>query len=128
MEAAGFSQLSLGKKAGIAQRTVGNYLNPKEREAGAMGKEPSAKLTEMAMIAEALNMEPWEMLVPEASERDASIEKQVLELGALYRGMSEKARATLIQEARVLHKATRTEDDAQPGSLGETLPKAVNQN
>lgn len=116
MDAAGYSQLSLGKKAGIAQRTVGNYLNPKEREAGAKGKEPSAKLTEMAMIAEALGMEPWELIVPAASELNPGIEKQVIELSALFRGMSENARKTLIQEARVLHKATRSEEVPSPES------------
>lgn len=120
MDAAGLSQVSLGKKAGVAQRSVGNYLNPKEREAGAKGKEPSAKLAEMAMIASALGVEPWEMLIPEAGERDVSIEKQVLELSALFRGMSEKARSTLIQEARVLHTATRIEVDEHAEAPGES--------
>lgn len=110
MDAAGLSQVTLGKRAGVAQRSVGNYLNPKEREAGANGKEPSAKLTEMAMIADALGVEPWEMLIPEAAERDASVEKFVLELSALFRGMPPKAQEALLEQARILHKATRAED------------------
>jgi transcriptional regulator with XRE-family HTH domain len=65
MKEKGFTQSSLGKKAGLAQRTIGNYLNPALRQAESKtGKAPSAKLTEVEKIAVALQIEVWELLRP----------------------------------------------------------------
>jgi transcriptional regulator with XRE-family HTH domain len=65
MKERGFTQTSLGKRAGLAQRTIGNYLNPALRQAESKtGKPPSAKLTEVEKIAVALDIEVWELLRP----------------------------------------------------------------
>jgi transcriptional regulator with XRE-family HTH domain len=65
MQERGFNQSTLGKKAGLAQRTIGNYLKPSLRQAETKsGKLPSAKLTELEKVAAALGVEPWELLRP----------------------------------------------------------------
>jgi transcriptional regulator with XRE-family HTH domain len=65
MQAKGFNQSSLGRKSKVAQRTIGNYLNPDLRQANPKtGKAPSAKLTEVEAIADALEVEVWELLRP----------------------------------------------------------------
>lgn len=56
----------------MKQTTISLYLDPDRRLKSATGKEPSAKLTEIAMLAAALGVEPWELvrsLTPE--QRDA---------------------------------------------------------
>lgn len=59
------TQASLGSKAGLAQRTIGNYLKPELRQSESKsGKPPSAKLTEVEKIAVALEVEVWELLRP----------------------------------------------------------------
>lgn len=65
MKEKGFTQSSLGRKAGIAQRTIGNYLKPELRQAESKsGKPASAKLTEVEKIADGLGVEVWELLRP----------------------------------------------------------------
>jgi transcriptional regulator with XRE-family HTH domain len=65
MKEKGFTQSSLGRRAGIAQRTIGNYLKPELRQAESKsGKAASAKLTEVEKIAEGLGVEVWELLRP----------------------------------------------------------------
>ena len=58
------SQMALATKSGVSQKTVSNYLNPGQRPAGAKGKQASAKLTEIALIAAALEVPPWRLLRP----------------------------------------------------------------
>lgn len=58
---------TLGRAAGVAPNTVKNYLSPDERDTGKSGKEPSAKLTELAKLAEALGVEVAD-LVTDATE------------------------------------------------------------
>lgn len=63
MKERGFSsQAELAKKSGVAQRTISNYLSPDLREQGTTGKQPSAKIAEVEKIAQALNMEAWDLL------------------------------------------------------------------
>jgi transcriptional regulator with XRE-family HTH domain len=60
-----WTQASLAKKSGVAQRTIGNYLKPALRQAESKsGKAPSAKLTELEKICEAMGIEVWELLRP----------------------------------------------------------------
>lgn len=56
------TQAALAQRAGISQKTVSNYLNPDQRSEGTMGKPPSPKLTELALIADALHVQVWQML------------------------------------------------------------------
>lgn len=59
------SQAELGRKVGVAQRTIGNYMNPELRDpVGKTGKPRSAKLSELELIAEGLGVEVWELLRP----------------------------------------------------------------
>ncbi|KQP36114.1 hypothetical protein ASF44_16220 [Pseudorhodoferax sp. Leaf274] len=111
MDAAKLSQMALSKLSGVAQTSIGNYLDPDRRAASASGKEPSAKLTEMAKIAVALGMSPWEMLIPLSEAQDAGVEQQAVELAALFREMPASARGTLLEQARLVHKATRPHDE-----------------
>lgn len=63
MEAQGFaSQQALAAKSGVSQRTISNYLNPTLRDDTSSGKEPSAKVTELAKLAAALHIEVWQLL------------------------------------------------------------------
>lgn len=56
------SQEQLARMSGLSQRTISNYLNPHLRTKGASGKAPSAKLSEVEKIANALDMETWDLL------------------------------------------------------------------
>lgn len=83
MEEKALNQSTLGAKAGVGQTTVGVYLNPDRRKPGASGKAPSAKLTEVEQLAEALGVQVWELLrplSPEARRAYAQIEAAFLAL------------------------------------------------
>jgi hypothetical protein len=60
----GLKQNSLDKKSGVRQTTISLYLSPDRRKPGKDGKAGSAKLTEVEMLARALEVEPWELLRP----------------------------------------------------------------
>jgi transcriptional regulator with XRE-family HTH domain len=64
MDKKGLKQMALAKKCGVAQTTISLYLNPDRRKPGKDGKAGSAKLTEVEMLAIALDVEPWELLRP----------------------------------------------------------------
>lgn len=42
--------------------TISNYLRPGSRADSKSGKAPSAKLSEVELVAKALDMEAWELL------------------------------------------------------------------
>ena len=64
----GISARQLGIKAGISDRTVANYLNADPAETPT-GKQRSAKLYEVELIAEKLDVPPLLLLVdPESKE------------------------------------------------------------
>lgn len=56
------SQKALASRSGVAQTTISLYLDPTRRKPGATGKVPSAKLSEVEMLASALSVEVWELL------------------------------------------------------------------
>lgn len=64
MERRGLTQMALAKKCGIGQTTISLYLSPERRKPGKDAKPGSAKLTEVEMLASALEIEPWELLRP----------------------------------------------------------------
>lgn len=64
MEKKGLKQMALAKKCGVGQTTISLYLSPDRRKPGKAG---SAKLTEVEMLARALEVEPWELLRPARS-------------------------------------------------------------
>jgi transcriptional regulator with XRE-family HTH domain len=63
MRKAGLKEKQLGKKAGVSPRTVGNFLRPESRVSGSRGKEPSGKLTELALLADALDVEVAQLVI-----------------------------------------------------------------
>jgi transcriptional regulator with XRE-family HTH domain len=75
MQSRGFTQSALGEKSGIGQTTVGLYLNPDRRKLGASGKPPSAKLSEVEMLADGLGVEVWELLRNLSSSERAAYEQ-----------------------------------------------------
>lgn len=60
----GLTQMALAKKCGVGQTTISLYLHPERRKLGKDGKPGSAKLTEVEMLAAALEVESWELLRP----------------------------------------------------------------
>lgn len=74
----GLSQQALAGKCGIGQTTISLYLDPSRRKPGAMGKIPSAKLSEVEMLAISLGVNVWELLrsfTPEEREAYEHIER-----------------------------------------------------
>lgn len=74
----GLTQAALASKCGVGQTTVSLYLDPSRRKIGARGKPPSAKLSEVEMLAKALSVEVWELLrhlTPAEREAYEQIEK-----------------------------------------------------
>lgn len=84
MERKGLKQMALAKKCGVAQTTISNYLNPERRKLGKDGKAGSAKLTEVEMLAAALDVEPWELLRPMDGRQREVYEK----IEAAYRALN----------------------------------------
>lgn len=65
------TQMALSVKTGVAQSSISNYLSPGKRAVSKSGKAPSAKLSEVELIADALGVEAWELLrFISPSERD----------------------------------------------------------
>jgi transcriptional regulator with XRE-family HTH domain len=83
MEQATLTQSALAEKAGVSQKTISNYLNPQQRQEGATGKEPSAKLTELEKIAKALSVSVWQLvreMTPSERKMYEAIERAYEEL------------------------------------------------
>jgi hypothetical protein len=67
-----WNNVTLAKAAGVAEGTIRNYLAPEKRLAGASGKAPSAKVTELEQLADALGIELVDLLRDESpAQRDA---------------------------------------------------------
>ena len=64
MDKRGLTQMALANKCGIGQTTISLYLKPERRKPGKDAKPGSAKLTEVEMLAGALEVEPWELVRP----------------------------------------------------------------
>ena len=89
----GVSALALSRKAGVAPNTIGNYLRAGEPGAEksvspGSGKEKSAKLTEVEMLAGALGIEPVALL----TDPDAAAEKarQIAQAVAQAMGVTDR--------------------------------------
>lgn len=89
MEISAFeSQKALGARCGIAQRTIGNYLNPDLRREGSKGKAPSANLAQLQKLADALGIEVWQLLRP-MSAADRIIYRKIEEAFAELRALDD---------------------------------------
>ena len=76
----GWTENSLGKKAGVAPNTIGNYCDINHQPTS-RGKERSAKLAEIEKIADALGVPPLQLLTDKA---DAA--RRAAEIAALLAG------------------------------------------
>ena len=110
MSQKGLKQMALAKKCGVGQTTISLYLHPERRKLGKDGKAGSAKLTEVEMLAEALEVEPWELLRPLDG-----IQREVYErIGAAYKmltkdGVTPAAAQAKPAPATVAAKGKKTE-------------------
>ncbi|WP_312587410.1 helix-turn-helix domain-containing protein [Comamonas terrigena] len=86
MQKKGLRQMALAKRCGVAQTSISNYLHPERRKLGKDGKPGSAKLTEVEMLAEALGVEPWELLRPMNGPRREVYER----IEAAYKALTSK--------------------------------------
>ena len=64
MNVQGLTQAELGRRAGLTQRTVANYLHPRLRQSAKQGTVAGARLEELQRISSALGMPLWEFLKP----------------------------------------------------------------
>lgn len=67
-----FNNIQLAQRSRVAEGTIRNLLSPDKRQAGKSGKEPSGKLTELAMLADALNVPMAELVtdMPDSERLD----------------------------------------------------------
>ena len=54
----------MAEKAGVAQRTVGSFIEPKVRLDTTTRKEPSGTIANLAKIADALKIPAWQLMRP----------------------------------------------------------------
>ena len=66
------SLTALAKAAGVAATSIGYMLNPETRQPSKSGKLPSPTIENVDAVAKALNMQAWQLIYPEPSERDVS--------------------------------------------------------
>jgi hypothetical protein len=64
---------TLGRRAGVSPNTVKNYREPQTREAGASGKAPSAKLTELELLANVLGLEVADLVTDQTNAERALV-------------------------------------------------------
>lgn len=58
------NQSKLARASGVAQKTVSNYLNPKQRDPKISGEKGAPNLSKIMMLAKALNIPVWLLLRP----------------------------------------------------------------
>lgn len=108
----GMKQTALAAKAGVSQKTISNYLNPKQRAEGATGKEPSAKLSELARIADALGVEVWQLTRPAADELDRVMYEAIEQ--AMVKLRSSVPAAVNVDAQEALERSRTTTPEEQP--------------
>ena len=71
-----WTNVSLGIAADVAESTIRNYLKPENRTTGKTGKEPSAKLTELAKLAAALGVQVSDLVTDATDEERLQIHRK----------------------------------------------------
>jgi transcriptional regulator with XRE-family HTH domain len=89
MERAGMTQDALAQKSKVGQTTISLYLNPERRLPSKSGKQPSAKVTELALLAAALDVDLWQIMRPVANDSERDFHAKVEEA---YRTLLGKGR------------------------------------
>lgn len=75
MKKRGLVQAALASKCGVGQTTISLYLHPERRKPGKDGKPGSAKLTEVEMLADVLEVDPWELIRPMSTTQRVAYEQ-----------------------------------------------------
>ncbi|WP_421885185.1 helix-turn-helix domain-containing protein [Methylibium sp.] len=86
MKARELTQAGLAKACNLGQTTISLYLNPSNRKDTATGREASPTLARVQVLADALEVELWELLRPlTQSQRDLlrSVEAVIAEQTAV---------------------------------------------
>lgn len=96
MKKKGWVQKTLAAKCGVAQTTISLYLHPERRKLGKDGKPGSAKLTEVEMLADVLEVDPWALIRPLSPTERAAYEQIEAAFKALRPG--EKASAAELEQ------------------------------
>ncbi len=76
MEKRGVNQPQLAARSGVSQTAISLYLNPERRMPSKSGKPPSAKVTELAQLAAALDVGVWELMRP-MTEREREFYRSI---------------------------------------------------
>lgn len=71
-----WNNTTLGKAAGVSPNTVKNCIAPEARAKGKSGKEPSVKLTELALLAETLGVEMADLVTDMPAEARKTLHRQ----------------------------------------------------
>lgn len=100
------TQSALGAAAGVAQTTIGNYLNPTQRLQGAKGKPPSPKVVELDRIADALGIGVWLLIRPMSP-----VEREY------FQKMDMAAAALMAQSRSAVPTQGRRRDDQGDGDM-----------
>lgn len=112
----GIKQAALAEKAGVDQKTISNYLHPKQRMEGSSGKEPSARLSELDKVAKALRVEVWQLTRHMTARQRALydvLEKAYLQLQAVESASANSAaeraeiERKLIQDKPATHRRSK---------------------
>lgn len=93
MDKSGLTEKQLGSTAGVSPRTVGNFLRPEARVSGSRGKEPSGKLTELALIARALGVDVADLVTSMSDDEREQRRRLTLVVRILTGGEGVKAKA-----------------------------------
>lgn len=114
LEHRGISFKKLGKLSGVGDRTVSNYCQA-EIDTTATGKQRSAKLHELELIAQALGIDPLDLLREDWRPGHA-YPADALEIAALLANMPADDRAHLVAVVRAMAVGPRLQGDAPTGS------------
>lgn len=71
-----WSNVSLAQASGVAEGTIRNYRTPEKRGQGKSGKEPSAKVTELEAIANAMGLLIIDLLEDMSVDKRKALHRQ----------------------------------------------------
>lgn len=131
MDQKALTQAALGEKCGVAQTTISLYLKPDRRKVGASGKAPSAKLSEVEMLANGLGVEVWELLRSMSAEERRAYDKieqafkTLQEAGLPPFGELPPGIPTSLGPSKKGHRATAEKKRTEPEKTKDALVRAA---
>ena len=73
---AAWNNVSLARASGVAEATIRNYRSPVKRSTGTSGKAPSAKLSELELLADALGVTVADLVTDATPEARRKVHRQ----------------------------------------------------